>query len=91
MQTIRQSSPIGSEGPLNLPLAACQRAEKEAEAERGDNASSQESSDVEDDPTLSPHATFAEENLSEADSLSSKEENDWKNDDEGGKESRSFA
>ena len=30
----RQSSPIGSEGALNLLLAACQRVEEEAEAER---------------------------------------------------------
>lgn len=76
---------------MNLLLAACQRVEKETEAEREDNALSQESSDVKDDLTLLPHATFVEESFLEADSLSSKEKNDWKNDDEGRKESRLFA
>lgn len=39
VQTVRQSSLIESEGLLNLLLAACQRAEKETKAERGDNTS----------------------------------------------------
>ena len=63
MQTVRQSSSIGSESLLNLLLAACQRAEEEAEAGKGDNTSSQESSDVENDHTSLPHAIFVDENL----------------------------
>lgn len=92
LQTLRQSSPIGSEGPLNLLLAACQRAEEEAEAERGDNISSIENSDVEEIQALLPHAAFvsrdldllSEDCLSEADSSTSEEGNDWE-DDEGEK------
>ena len=72
MQTVRQSSPIRSEGPLNLLLAACQRAEKEVEAKRGDNISFQESFDIEDDYILLPHAILMDENFSETNSSSSK-------------------
>lgn len=91
VQTVKQNSPIWSEGPLNLLLVAYQRAKKEAEAEKRDNILFQESFDIEDDYTLLPYAIFANENLSETDSLSSEEENDWKNDDESRKESRLFA
>lgn len=66
-QIVRQSSPIGSEGPFNLLLAACQKAEKEAEADRGGNSLSLESSDVDEEETVSPTA-FSEDDLSESDS-----------------------
>ena len=54
MQTVRQSCLIGSEGQLNLLLAACQRPEEEVEAERGDNTLSQKNSNVENDHALLP-------------------------------------
>ena len=76
VQIVRQSSPIGSKGLLNLLLAVCQKAKEETEAERGDNILSQESSDIEDDHTLLPHIIFADENFSEINSLSSEEENE---------------
>ena len=40
---------------------------------------------------LQPHVIFVDENLSETDNLSSKEENDWEDNDKGGKESCLFA
>lgn len=75
---------------MNLLLAACQRAKEEAEAEKGDNTLSQESFDVKDNHTLLPHTIFADKNLSKTDNSSSKEENDWEDDDKGGKKSRLF-
>ena len=73
----RQSSPIGSEGQLNLLLAACQKAEKEAEAEKGGNSSSLNSLDIEE--TIF-HTAFLDDGLSEVVSLSSEEENEWEED-----------
>lgn len=59
----RQSSPIRSEGPLNLLLTACQRAEEEAKAEKESNSSSLDSSDMEE--TIF-HTAFSDDGLSEA-------------------------
>lgn len=61
------------------------------EAEKRDNTLSQKSFDIEDDHILLLYAIFADDNLLETDSLSNKEENDWEDDDKGGKESRLFA
>ena len=80
-QTVRQSSPIGSEGPFNLLLAACQRAEKEAKAEKRGNSLSLESSDMDEEETVPPTA-FLEDDLSESDNSTSKEENEWENEDD---------
>lgn len=70
---------------MKLLLTACQRAEEEAEAERGGNSSSLDSSDEEE--TIL-HTAFSDDGLSEADSLTS-EENEWE-DDEGEQERSSF-
>ena len=91
METVRQSSLIGADGPLNVLWVAYWRAEEEAEAKKGDNTLLQESSNVKNDHILLPHSIFADENLLETDSLSSKEENNWEDNNESGKKSCLFA
>ena len=78
----RQSSPIGSEGALNLLLAACQRAEEEEEAETGEVA--EQISEAEENEAFT-HTVFSSENsLSENSSSeegsSSEEDEDWEDD-----------
>lgn len=68
---------MGSEDLLNLLLVACQRVEEEAEAKRGGNSSYLDSSDIEE--TIL-YTAFSDNSLSEAVSLTSKEENEWEDD-----------
>lgn len=70
---------------MNFLLAACQRAEEEAEAKREGNSSSLDSSDMEE--TIL-HTAFLDDNLSEAVSLTSEEENECEDDE--GKRSSSW-
>lgn len=84
LQKPRQSLPIGSEGPLNLLLVACQRAKKELEAKNGEAILSEENSDTnstKEENHASPHPVLiSEDSFSKEDSSTSEEEDDWKDD-----------
>ena len=84
LQKPRQSLPIGSEGPLNLLLVACQRAKKEVEAKNGEAILSEENSDMnfaKEENQASPHPVFiSEDYFSKEDSSTNEEEDDWEDD-----------
>ena len=78
-RSARQSSPIGSEGALHLLLAACERAEKEKEAEIGE-LSEEENSEQEENETFTHTALSSEGSLSgdsSEEESSSDEEGSW--------------
>ena len=87
---IRPSSPIGSEDPLDLLLAACQRVKEENVVEIGETAESD--SEVEENMTFTGATMSSDDSFLDRDDTDSEdnctddEEDDWEDEDAGNEE-----